>query len=155
MKVSEFRKLIREEIRKAIKEGTVKDFFKDAMNAADARGWIENPKLSDDEKRNKIKSVMKDPTKFNDLMDAFTGELKAIKEDGSESLYYQDAVGNKPAGHLRMQHIDDIEKWKVTAMQIGAVVKDRGDDWIAVMPNQDVLGTYSKVLQSGELAIFA
>jgi hypothetical protein len=155
MKVSEFRKLIREEIRKSIKEGTVKDFFKDSMNAADARGWIKNPKLSDDEKRNKIKSVMKDPTKFNDLMDAFTGELKAIKEDGSESLYYQDAVGNKPAGKLRMQHIDDVEKWKITAMQIGAIVKDRGDDWIAVMPNQDVLGTYSKVLQSGELAIYA
>ena len=54
-----------------------------------------------------------------------------------------------------MQHIDDVEKWKITAMQIGAIVKDRGDDWIAVMPNQDVLGTYSKVLQSGELAIYA
>jgi hypothetical protein len=80
---------------------------------------------------------------------------KAIKEDGSESLYYQDAVGRKPSGQLRMQHIDDVEKWKITAMQIGAIVKDRGDDWIAVMPNQDVLGTYSKVLQSGELAIYA
>jgi hypothetical protein len=30
---------------------------------------------------------MKDPNKFNDLMDAFTGELKAIKEYGSESMY--------------------------------------------------------------------
>jgi hypothetical protein len=80
---------------------------------------------------------------------------KAIKEDGSESLYYQDAVGRNPSGQLRMQHIDDVEKWKITAMQIGAIVKDRGDDWIAVMPNQDVLGTYSKVLQTGELAIYA
>jgi hypothetical protein len=86
MKLFEFKKLIREEVKQALKEGAVKDFFRDPMNAADVRGWIKNPKLSDDEKRNKIKSVMKDPTKFNNLMDAFTGELKAIKEYGSESM---------------------------------------------------------------------
>jgi len=57
----------------------VKDFFKDSMNAADARGWIFNIKMTDEEKKEKIKSVMKDPTKFNDLMDAFTDELKSIK----------------------------------------------------------------------------
>jgi hypothetical protein len=49
------------------------------MQAADARGWIRNPKLSDTEKRDKIKSVMKDPSKFNDLMDKFTDELGNVK----------------------------------------------------------------------------
>jgi hypothetical protein len=64
---------------KKLAEG-VKDFFKDPMHAADARGWIRNPKLSDIEKRDKIKSVMKDPTKFNDLMDKFTDELGSVKK---------------------------------------------------------------------------
>ena len=53
----------------------VKDFFKDPMNAADAKGWVRNLKLSDDEIKTKIKAVMKDPSKFNDLMDAMTDEL--------------------------------------------------------------------------------
>ena len=57
----------------------VKDFFKDPMSASDVRGWLKNPKLSDDEKKEKIKSKMKDPSKFNDLMDAFTDELKNLK----------------------------------------------------------------------------
>ena len=33
----------------------VKDFFKDSMNAADARGWIFNIKMTDEEKKEKIK----------------------------------------------------------------------------------------------------
>ena len=53
----------------------IKDFFKDPMHAADARGWVRNLKLSDDEIKTKIKAVMKDPSKFNDLMDAMTDEL--------------------------------------------------------------------------------
>ena len=53
----------------------VKDFFKDPMNLADAKGWVKNLKLSDDEIKTKIKAVMKDPSKFNDLMDAMTDEL--------------------------------------------------------------------------------
>jgi hypothetical protein len=71
--------------KKPMKE-SVKDFFKDPMQAADARGWIKNPKLSQDEKRNKIKSAMKDPSKFNDLMDEFTDELKIFKKPMKESV---------------------------------------------------------------------
>lgn len=52
-----------------------KDYFKDPMNLADAKGWVRNLKLSDDEIKTKIKAVMKDPSKFNDLMDAMTDEL--------------------------------------------------------------------------------
>lgn len=57
----------------------VKDFFKDPMHLADSRGWIQNPKLSDAEIKTKIKAVMKDPSKFNDLMDALTDELNKLK----------------------------------------------------------------------------
>jgi hypothetical protein len=65
---------------KKLAEGTVKRFFKDPMHAADARGWIKNPKLSDTEIKDKIKAVMKDPSKFNKLMDAFTDELENVKK---------------------------------------------------------------------------
>ena len=52
-----------------------KDYFRDPMNLADAKGWVRNTKLSDDEIKAKIKAVMKDPSQFNDLMDAMTDEL--------------------------------------------------------------------------------
>jgi hypothetical protein len=71
--------------KKPMKE-SVKDFFKDPMNAADARGWMKNPKLSDTEKKDKIKSVMKDPSKFNDLMDEFTNELKPLQKSMKGSV---------------------------------------------------------------------
>ena len=61
-------------------EGTVKSFFKDPMHAADARGWIKNPKLTDAQRKDKIKAVMKDPSKFNNLMDAFADELGNVKK---------------------------------------------------------------------------
>jgi hypothetical protein len=66
-------------IESVTKEVDVKDFFKDAMYAADVRGWLKNTKLTDAEKKDKIKAVMKDPSKFNDLMDAFSNELKIFK----------------------------------------------------------------------------
>jgi hypothetical protein len=52
-----------------------KDYFKDPMHLADAKGWVRNLKLSDEEIKTKIKAVMKNPAKFNDLMDAMTDEL--------------------------------------------------------------------------------
>jgi hypothetical protein len=70
---------------KKLAEG-VKDFFKDPMHAADARGWIKNSKLSDTERKEKIKAVMKDPSKFNDLMDAFTDELGSVKKAISKNI---------------------------------------------------------------------
>ena len=63
-------------IKESVNESTnIEDFFKDPMNLADAKGWVKNLKLSDDEIKTKIKSVMKNPSKFNDLMDAMTYEL--------------------------------------------------------------------------------
>ena len=78
-KTDKYLKNRRNVISKKLSEGTVKDFFKDPMHAADARGWVKNPKLTDAQRKDKIKAVMKDPSKFNDLMDAFTDELGNIK----------------------------------------------------------------------------
>ena len=85
-KTDKYLKHRRDVVSKKLSEGAIKDLFKDPMQAADARGWIRNPKLSDTEKRDKIKSVMKDPSKFNDLMDAFTDELKNFKKPIKESV---------------------------------------------------------------------
>jgi hypothetical protein len=82
---------------------------------------------------------------------------KQIKEYGSESMYY-----NSPGGfeamqshpEIRIQRFDNPEKWKVIAMQLGATVQDRGDDWLAVMPNQDKIGTFSKLNQTGTLTLY-
>ena len=78
-KTDKYLKNRRSVISKKLSEGTVKDFFKDPMHAADARGWVKNSKLTDAQRKYKIKAVMKDPSKFNDLMDAFTDELGNIK----------------------------------------------------------------------------
>jgi hypothetical protein len=78
-KTDKYLKHRRDVVSKKITEGVVKDFFKDPMHAANVRGWIKNPKLTDAERKDKIKAVMKDPSKFNDLMDAFTDELGNVK----------------------------------------------------------------------------
>jgi hypothetical protein len=81
---------------------------------------------------------------------------KALKEAyGMESIYYSAPAGGEqvPAEDVHIQHYDNLEKWKITAMQLGAVIQDRGDDWIAVMPNQDKLGTFSKMNYFGTLTI--
>jgi hypothetical protein len=101
--------------KKPIKEG-IKDLFKDPMQAADARGWIRNPKLSDTEKRDKIKSVMKDPSKFNDLMDAFTDELKNFKKPIKESVKDQikraveEVIREKKLTKAELKKKEDIVK---------------------------------------------
>ena len=90
--------------------------------------------------------------------------LQIIKEEvsiymteyGSENMYY-----NSPGGFESMTktpysdviRFDDKEKWQITAQQMGAVVMDRGDDWAAIMPNQDLLGTFSKMNGNGTLSI--
>ena len=75
---------------------------------------------------------------------------------GMESLYYSAPAGFEQLQNrtqVRIQRFDDAERWKVIAMQLGAVIQDRGDDWIAVLPNQDKLGTFSKVTQIGTLTL--
>jgi hypothetical protein len=54
-----------------------------------------------------------------------------------------------------MQRFSNLERWKIIAMQMGATIQDRGDDWIAVMPNQDKIGTYSKLNSFGTLELYS
>ena len=97
--------------KKPMKE-SVKDFFKDPMQAADARGWIKNPKLSQDEKRNKIKSVMKDPSKFNDLMDEFTNELKPLQKSVKDQIKkaVEEVIKEKKLTKAEINKKEDIVK---------------------------------------------
>jgi hypothetical protein len=96
-------------IRTPMKE-SVKDYFKDPINAADARGWMKNPKLSDTEKKDKIKSVMKDPSKFNDLMDEFTKELKPLQKPMKESI--KDQIKQAVMEVLQEKKLSKAEKNK-------------------------------------------
>jgi hypothetical protein len=83
---------------------------------------------------------------------------KVLKEYGMESLYYGSPGGFEQIGskqELRIQHYTNLEKWKVVAMQLGATIQDRGDDFLAVMPTQDPLGTFVKELQQGTLHLYA
>ena len=78
-----------------------------------------------------------------------------ITEYGMENLYY-----GSPGGYEQMVktpytnviHFDDKDKWQIAAQQMGAVVRDRGDDWAAIMPNQDLIGTFSKMNLVGTLS---
>lgn len=83
--------------------------------------------------------------------------INAVNEYGMESIYYNSPGGFEQVGNkekLRIQHFDDLERWKIVAMQLGATIQDRGDDFLAVMPNQDKLGTYVKMLNTGTLNLY-
>ena len=81
---------------------------------------------------------------------------KQLSEYGSESMYYGSPGGFEQMGRAREMHVqrfESFELWKITAMQLGAIVQDRGDDYIAVMPNQDKLGTFGKMNPFGTLSL--
>jgi len=82
---------------------------------------------------------------------------KAIKEYGSESMYYSNPGGSEQVRQVsvpRTQRFTDFERWTIIAMQLGATIQDRGHDAIAVMPNQDVLGSFVKQNNMGELYLY-
>ena len=74
---------------------------------------------------------------------------------GMEQIYFA------PSGFEQMQRapermikrFENPEEWRIYAMQLGATIQDRGDDWIAVMPNQDKIGTFSKMNQYGTITV--
>ena len=81
---------------------------------------------------------------------------KQLSEYGSESMYYGSPGGFEQMGRAREMHVqrfESFELWKITAMQLGAIVQDRGDDYIAVMPNQDKIGTFGKMNQFVTLSL--
>jgi hypothetical protein len=79
-----------------------------------------------------------------------------LREYGMESLYYS-APGGFEQMHTnnqkQVQRFDNLEKWKITAMQLGAVIQDRGDDWVAIISNQTKIGTFSKLNGNGTLTL--
>ena len=80
---------------------------------------------------------------------------KQLEAYGMEQIYFA------PSGFEQMnrsserlvKRFENPEEWRVYAMQLGATIQDRGDDWIAVMPNQDKIGTFSKMNQYGTVTV--
>ena len=77
----------------------------------------------------------------------------ALTEYGQELIYFSPNGPEQTQQHadIHVRKYEDFEAWKVNALQKGATVTDRGDDWIAVMPNQDLLGKFDKATQLGTL----
>jgi len=95
--------------------------------------------------------------KRSELVKIIREEVRSvIKEFGSESLYFTpggfEQIGRKPEP-ARVQRFNSYESWEVNAKQLGAIIQDRGEDWIAIMPNQDKIGTFSKINNIGTLSV--
>lgn len=95
--------------------------------------------------------------KKSELVKIIREEIRSvIKEFGSETLYFTpsgfEQLGRKPEP-ARVQRFSSYESWEVNAKQLGAIVQDRGEDWIAIMPNQDKIGTFSKINNIGTLSV--
>lgn len=95
--------------------------------------------------------------KKSELVKIIREEIKSvINEFGSESLYFTpsgfEQLGKKPEP-ARVQRFSSYESWEVNAKQLGAIIQDRGEDWIAIMPNQDKIGTFSKINNIGTLSV--
>jgi hypothetical protein len=92
--------------------------------------------------------------KKSQLIQIIREEVSAvIKEYGQELIYFSPMGVEQTQANADIidRKFEDFEDWKVNALQKGAVVTDRGDDWIAVMPNQDLLGKFDKATQMGNL----
>lgn len=79
----------------------------------------------------------------------------ALKEYGMETMYFAHPGGveQMPKPTQGPVRFDDVNKWKITAQQLGAVIRDRGDDWIATLPDTTVLGTFNKMISLGSLSM--
>jgi hypothetical protein len=92
--------------------------------------------------------------KKSQLLQIVREEIRSVvKEYGQELLYFQPAgieqIDRYPQTHTR--RFDNFEKWKITALQQGATIHDRGEDYVAVLTNQDKLGVFSKASKMGTL----
>jgi hypothetical protein len=92
--------------------------------------------------------------KKSQLIKIIREEVSAVLKEYGQELIYFSPMGveqiKKPA-EVQLRKYNNFEAWKVNALQRGATVTDRGEDFIAVMPNNDLLGTYSKATQLGTL----
>jgi hypothetical protein len=80
---------------------------------------------------------------------------KALKEYGVETMYFANPGGTEqiqigkttPAAH----RFYNVDKWKDAALSLGSVITDRGDDWLAMRPDNTKLGTFDKMTNIGTL----
>jgi len=90
--------------------------------------------------------------------------LKIVREEIHNELrefYGSGQLMFSPAGFeqmnqkrpIRTQRYDKQEEWEIVAKQLGAVVTDRGNDWVAVLPDDTVIGTFMKTMQYGTLKL--
>jgi hypothetical protein len=90
------------------------------------------------------------------IKEAVRKEIKAVlKEYGMETMYFGNPGGfeQMPKAEVRPVKFYDVDKWKLTAQQMGAVIRDRGDDWIATLPDTTILGTFAKMISFGSLSM--
>ena len=94
--------------------------------------------------------------KKSDLQKIIREEVRSvIKEYGMETMYFGNPGGfeQMPKGEVHPVKFYDVNKWKLTAQQMGAVIRDRGDDWIATLPDTTIIGTFTKMISFGSLSM--
>jgi hypothetical protein len=97
----------------------------------------------------------KDMISESTVNDLIRQEVRAaLKEYGMETLYFGNPGGveQMPKPERTRARFTDLEKWKITAQQMGATLRDRGDDWIATLPDTTVIGTFTKMISLGTLS---
>lgn len=92
--------------------------------------------------------------KRSQLIQIIREEVSATLNEYGQELIYFSPMGveqiRKPH-EVQIKRFDEFEPWKINALQKGATVTDRGDDWIAVLPTQDLLGKFDKATQMGTI----
>jgi hypothetical protein len=79
-----------------------------------------------------------------------------LTEANSENMYFNGGFEQiRPLQEPRVQRYSNFEQWKVLALQMGAVIRDRIDDYKATLPDSTILGTFSKINQTGTLHLYA
>ena len=103
-----------------------------------------------------FKSMLDSDFRTESLKEVVRKEIqKALKEYGAETMYFANPGGTEqiqigktaPAAH----RFYNVDKWKDTALSLGAVITDRGDDWLAMRTDDTKLGTFNKMTNIGTL----
>lgn len=91
--------------------------------------------------------------KKSDLLNIIREEIQSVIKEFNAGLPLPlgDPTMNQMSDTPQAQHFYDKAKWRVVAMQLGAVVVDRGDDLKATMPDGTILGVFDKMANIGTL----
>lgn len=93
--------------------------------------------------------------KKSDLLNIIREEIQSVIKEFNAGLDLPmgDPTMNQSAAATapQAQHFYDKAKWRVVAMQLGAVVVDRGDDLKATRADGTILGVFDKMANIGTL----